>query len=287
MVWAYILWDINGLACGARSVDEAKRQYSVEIEGDSRGQLNPEVVLRFGPRGVSTGGDEFGGDLRLTPGEWVAIDGCRVRVRDLASADATGAANTSDWTRPELLISTPGGGGVRRLRLVLPAEEGSDILVGRSGRKNDIVLEDEHVSRRHVRIVVRGGRHMIEDLGSRWGTFINGARMNGPTPLGHGDEILAGKSVMRFVKFSDGFTTAFDSNSQLTGHAAHIGLSWRTDPHAEDGMTFTATTLLSMPALTDESPKPTPHQSVPKAEPDDARISQKLTSWMRKKGTSQ
>ncbi len=262
-------------------MDHGKRHYSVEIQQPAEGPKVPEVALRFGPRGVLAGGDEFGGGRRLESGEWVEIEGLRVRVKDHADRDETGAANTADWTKPELLISTPSDGAVRRLRLVLPVDEGSDILVGRSGRKNDIVLDDEHVSRRHVRIVVRAGRHMIEDLGSRWGTFINGAKVTAPMPLGHGDEILAGKSVMRFVKFSDGFATEIGSNGESTGRPVATGPSWRADPDAEDGMTFTATTLMSMPAATDDSSKPTP--AVAKPDPEDPSISQKLTGWIRKK----
>jgi len=215
-------------------------------------------------------------------GEWVEIDGVRVRVRPLDETGDDEAAHTADWTKPELLISTPSDGRVRRLRLVLPGEDGADVLVGRSGRKNDVILDDDHVSRRHIRIVVRGGRHVLEDLGSRWGTFVNGVRVDEPTPLAHGDEILAGKSVMRFVKFSDGFETAPGSSLGSSSRSAQARPSWRPDPEADDaGMTFSATTLLSMPP-SQASERPPSSQGV--SEPEDpASLSQKLTGWMRKK----
>jgi FHA domain-containing protein len=260
-----------------------KQRFTVEVEPIPGGSAGVEVGLRFGLRGVSAGTDEFGGVRRLPSGEWVEIDGVRVRVSSLDDAGDDAAAHTADWTKPELLISTPGNGRVRRLRLVLPVEDGTDVLVGRSGRKNDVILEDDHVSRRHVRIVVRGGRHVLEDLGSRWGTFVNGERVDGPMPLAHGDEILAGKSVMRFVKFSDGFDSAPGSTASVASRAAQARASWRPDPTAEDaGMTFSATTLLSMPP-SQASERPPSSHGVSEPPEDAASISQKLTGWMRKK----
>jgi pSer/pThr/pTyr-binding forkhead associated (FHA) protein len=255
-----------------------RQRYSVEIEPAAGAPEPREVALRFGPRGVTAGGDEFGGARRLANNEWIEVQGVRVRVRGADEPDVQGPADTNDWTRPELLISTPGPDGVRRLRLVLRADEGSDLLVGRSGRKNDVVLDDEHVSRRHVRIIVRGGRHVLEDLGSRWGTFVNGARVDGPTPLAHGDEILAGKSVMRFVKFSDGFDPLAEGTGTSRGRSSQGRPQWRPDPETEDAMTFTATTLLNAPVAVDEPPP------APRGQPEgEASISQKLTGWMKKK----
>lgn len=46
-------------------------------------------------------------------------------------------------------------------------------LLGRSP-DNDIVLRDSSVSRRHAQILRRGDRFLIQDLGSRNGTWING-----------------------------------------------------------------------------------------------------------------
>lgn len=57
------------------------------------------------------------------------------------------------------------------------------------------------VSRRHARIVRRGGQYLLEDLGSTNGTFINRGRRLLPgdrQPLRDGDEIIVGKTFMRF-----------------------------------------------------------------------------------------
>lgn len=60
---------------------------------------------------------------------------------------------------------------------------------------------DAKVSRRHARITYRGNIHMIEDLGSTNGTFINRGRRllpGSPQVLTEGDEIIVGKTFLRF-----------------------------------------------------------------------------------------
>jgi pSer/pThr/pTyr-binding forkhead associated (FHA) protein len=57
------------------------------------------------------------------------------------------------------------------------------------------------VSRRHARIMRRNGQYLIEDLGSTNGTFINRGRRLLPgdrQPLRDGDEIIVGKTFLRF-----------------------------------------------------------------------------------------
>lgn len=57
------------------------------------------------------------------------------------------------------------------------------------------------VSRRHARITYRDGQYFLEDLGSTNGTFVNrGKRLppGRPQPLQDGDEIIVGKTFLRF-----------------------------------------------------------------------------------------
>ncbi len=61
--------------------------------------------------------------------------------------------------------------------------------IGRSS-DNDVVIPDGYVSRRHCTILVHSN-HRVElfDTASKNGTYINGARLQGPTRLRCGDEI--------------------------------------------------------------------------------------------------
>jgi pSer/pThr/pTyr-binding forkhead associated (FHA) protein len=57
------------------------------------------------------------------------------------------------------------------------------------------------VSRRHARIMLHNGQYSVEDLGSTNGTFVNrGKRLlpGQPQPLREGDEIIVGKTFLRF-----------------------------------------------------------------------------------------
>jgi pSer/pThr/pTyr-binding forkhead associated (FHA) protein len=57
------------------------------------------------------------------------------------------------------------------------------------------------VSRRHARIKLQNGQYSVEDLGSTNGTFVNRGRRllpGQPHPLREGDEIIVGKTFLRF-----------------------------------------------------------------------------------------
>jgi len=57
--------------------------------------------------------------------------------------------------------------------------------------ENDVVVSDAYVSRRHCAILVHAADDHCElhDIASKNGTFLNGRKLTGPTPLNVGDEI--------------------------------------------------------------------------------------------------
>jgi serine/threonine protein kinase len=81
----------------------------------------------------------------------------------------------------------------------VPLREGETIL-GR-GREARIRLGEKGISRQHARILIRDGAASIEDLESKNGTFVRGARIEKPAPLVHGDEIRLGTLSM-IVQFA-------------------------------------------------------------------------------------
>jgi FHA domain/GAF domain len=54
--------------------------------------------------------------------------------------------------------------------------EADKVVLGRAP-ENDIQMKDKSISRRHLRIERRGGQYFIMDMGSKNGTFIEGARI--------------------------------------------------------------------------------------------------------------
>lgn len=77
------------------------------------------------------------------------------------------------------------------------------------GRDSDAVawIDVYSVSRHHARIVVSGESAMLEDLGSKNGTFVRGKRLQGRAALQDGDEIRVGTVPMTFCRFSAGVAT--------------------------------------------------------------------------------
>ncbi len=75
-----------------------------------------------------------------------------------------------------------------------------EYLLGR--HPNSVVpTEAGAVSRRHARLRISGGQAVLEDLGSRNGTFVKGGRLTGSAPLGDGDEFRLGSALFTFRVF--------------------------------------------------------------------------------------
>jgi pSer/pThr/pTyr-binding forkhead associated (FHA) protein len=73
------------------------------------------------------------------------------------------------------------------------------IVIGRDDGA-DVLIDNPSVSRRHAEIRLGEEGWVVEDLGSSNGTFIRGAKISGPQPIGLGDEIGFGKFSIVFGK---------------------------------------------------------------------------------------
>jgi DNA-binding winged helix-turn-helix (wHTH) protein len=97
-----------------------------------------------------------------------------------------------------------GAGGRRRAAICwLTSEErefplhDGDHVAGRH-RAADIWLDSPRVSRRHARFAVTGSSAIVEDLGSKNGTFVRGERIAAAVPLKSGDEVRIGPFTFVF-----------------------------------------------------------------------------------------
>ena len=73
--------------------------------------------------------------------------------------------------------------------------ESDELIIGRS-MKADLSVADRFLSRRHAQLYRSDDSWMIEDMGSRNGTFVNGARVNAPTVVSPGDVITMSASTI-------------------------------------------------------------------------------------------
>jgi len=117
----------------------------------------------------------------------------------VAAGPAGPAASPPAWA-PPASSQPPVRPG--RLRVVRPPAlsgasfqlDDSEATLGRAPGC-EVLLDDPTVSSRHAVVSPRGGRLLLDDLGSRNGTLLNGRRVNGPTELSAGDRIGVGPNV--------------------------------------------------------------------------------------------
>ena len=65
------------------------------------------------------------------------------------------------------------------------------------GTGADVVVSDGSMSRTHARVVAEGDSWLVEDLGARNGTYVNGERVEGRRKIGPGDVIKMGATLVR------------------------------------------------------------------------------------------
>jgi DNA-binding winged helix-turn-helix (wHTH) protein len=95
----------------------------------------------------------------------------------------------------------------------LPLRLGENIL-GREP-EDGINLDSPTVSRRHARISISGTDAVLEDLGSKNGTFVGGEPVSTAVQLKDGDEIRTGSVVCRFrMKLPKGTTATWSANDE-------------------------------------------------------------------------
>lgn len=96
------------------------------------------------------------------------------------------------------------------------------ITIGRD-LSNDIIIEDERVSRHHLQLVERDGTYQAVDLDSTNGTFVNGRRIQGAVSLGQHDTIRIGNTDLLWQAYfeKDDVRNSVDLPSKsLSGESA-------------------------------------------------------------------
>ncbi len=164
-----------------------------------------ELLLRHRPNVVSKeaihdrlwpGTFVSGSTLATVVGEIrAALDDDPASPRFLRTVHGVGYAFCGEATE-EGPAGAPASAGRLAYRLLFEDREialrpGENLL----GRVDDGVLwiDSPSVSRRHARIRIEGGQAVLEDLGSKNGTYWRGQRILAPVLLSDGDEIRLGK----------------------------------------------------------------------------------------------
>lgn len=98
----------------------------------------------------------------------------------------------------------PTGAVIGQLVVVEPTDRagisyalGKELTMGRAPGCG-VPLDDTYVSQLHARVYMSEDRFLVEDLGSRNGTFHNGAKLSGSKVLAPGDRVQVGSTIMEF-----------------------------------------------------------------------------------------
>jgi len=70
--------------------------------------------------------------------------------------------------------------------------------VGRSSASDVVLKSDDYASGSHAKLTRHGGLLYVEDLGSTNGTFVNGSKTVGATPVRNGDNVRVGSTTFRY-----------------------------------------------------------------------------------------
>ena len=98
-----------------------------------------------------------------------------------------------------ILLKAKGSGSGEQ---VLRIEPGKSYALGRS-EDSALVLEDNKVSRRHAEIRCENGACVITDMGSSFGTFVNGRKISTSATLKAGDELMLGNMQLTVAAEDD------------------------------------------------------------------------------------
>lgn len=152
----------------------------------------------------------------------------RTRSRDTALAGGFATATLGGTATSEVFLYAERGPGSGQL---LPVAPGA-LVLGRSSSA-DLRLPHASISRRHARLVRRGERFFLEDLGSQNGTFVDDERLSSECELTLGQRIHIGPAVLRLRRpgmgeslseMRDGMVDAWPSAAHGRAHLWRVAL---------------------------------------------------------------
>jgi DNA-binding winged helix-turn-helix (wHTH) protein len=184
----------------------------VVLRGGTRVPLSPkafrllEILVSKRPNAVSKG------DLQeaLWPSTFVSEVNLTVLMAEVRKAIGDGARGgrlirtvhgfgyAMDVVTAEPEVRSGAGCSVVFEEQELPLRDGQNVL----GRDADcaVRIDRPSVSRHHAKIVVTNDDVVLEDLGSKNGTFLRGEPLAGASALSSGDVIGLGSVTLRFVR---------------------------------------------------------------------------------------
>lgn len=85
-----------------------------------------------------------------------------------------------------------------------------DVITAGRNPDNTIPLEFNGISRKHFKLTAQGDNFIVEDAGSKNGTYLNNKKVEIPTPLQKGDMIKLGSVALKFLPKGDPERLTYD-----------------------------------------------------------------------------
>ena len=134
------------------------------------------------------------GDLRNVPDDESYVPGREQRKVSSPSSNGRRAYAPRPTGSPELIVEDS--------EVLAPETRfelgDGDTSVGRSSQSDVVLKSDDYASGRHAKLTRHGGLLYVEDLGSTNGTFVNGRKTVGATPVRNGDSVRIGSTIFRY-----------------------------------------------------------------------------------------
>lgn len=141
--------------------------FHLRLEPTERGAR----VFPLGEATLIVNGADWEDPVDLVSGDTLLVGSSEIVV---------GAERQSDPQADEWWLHADGDESIYKVTGTLGAGRSDD---------NEILLLDDHISRRHARFKLEDGIVWLQDLRSANGTYVNGERLNGGCRLFHGDEV--------------------------------------------------------------------------------------------------
>jgi hypothetical protein len=134
---------------------------------------------------------------------WSEVKATKPKEAPAATSQPPPAAAPSRPTKRDRRADARSAGRATRLVVREPVERAGtsysmtdEMTLGRANGCRIALPGDTYASNLHARVYLADGLAFVEDLGSTNGTFVNGARISGPTAVRTGDRIQVGSTVL-------------------------------------------------------------------------------------------
>ncbi len=135
------------------------------------------------------------GDLRAVPDDEVFVPGVENKPPPRRRAQERPAFGQNGREKDSVLVVEDSEVLAPETRFLVA---GGVMVIGRSSSSDIVLKNDDYASGEHARLTRHAGLMYVEDAQSTNGTYVNGRKAVGATPLKSGDRVKVGSTTFRY-----------------------------------------------------------------------------------------